>query len=100
MRDLYDILGVLVQADEAAGEPDLFVLYYRAEGPTIIGHPGWPEDAQPPSNVEVDDLETQGSVRVASIDGNGRRFSVTGEGRRAWQVRAAQFRHRDGRGLI
>lgn len=90
MRDAYEILGALVRADEAADEPQIFVLYYSGEGPRIVGHPGWPEEERPPSSVEVDELEERGWVRISQAKGKGRQFAVTLAGRDAARRQAAQ----------
>ncbi|MGO9974395.1 MAG: hypothetical protein ACLP01_16645 [Solirubrobacteraceae bacterium] len=96
MGDILEILGVLVAADETAGEPHTFTLGYGGSGRFIAGHPGWPEDGVAPSHVEVDELADLGYVRVERRDGNGRQFSVTGEGRRAWERRKALLAPRTG----
>jgi hypothetical protein len=71
----------LVKADEAAGEPEMFVLYYTQGSRIIIGHPGWPQEQNAPSDVQVDELEDQGWVRVNERDGKSRNFAVTSAGR-------------------
>ena len=81
MRDPREILDALVVADDAADEPQLFVLTYTAQGPVILGHPGWREEETPPSSVEVDDLEERGWVRLDSASGKGRNFAITVAGR-------------------
>jgi hypothetical protein len=98
VRNEFHALQFLVEADEAAGEPDIFVLYYPGGGerPSIIGHGGWPEDAPPPSSVEVDEMEDRGWVRVTKRDGQGRHFAVTREGRSACKQHAEQLAPRSG----
>jgi hypothetical protein len=83
LRDERDLLSALVAADEAAGEAELFVLTYTGNGPVIIGHRGWPEDAAPPSSVEVDRLAERGWVSIERADGKGRAFAVMIHGREA-----------------
>lgn len=97
--DDYEVLGALVAADEAAQEPEVFVLIYTGGmgGPEIVGHPGWPDDAAAPSDVRVDEFEDLGWVRVTKRDGKQRHFAVTGEGRRAWQEHVARSSHVPGR---
>jgi hypothetical protein len=90
MRDPREILCGLVAADEAAGEAQLFVLTYTAQGPVILGHPGWPGDERPPSSVEVDDLAERGWVRIDTVNGKGRSFAITGAGREVATARARQ----------
>jgi hypothetical protein len=84
LSDLIEILGRLVEANRAVGRSETFVLAYTASGPEIIGHGGWREDAQTPSDAEVDDLAEQGWVRITDIQGKGRKFAVTAAGREAW----------------
>jgi hypothetical protein len=90
MRDERDLLAALVAADQAADEAELFVLTYTGNGPVIIGHPGWPEDAAPPSSVEVDRLAERGWVSIERADGKGRAFAVTIHGREAASAYARQ----------
>lgn len=90
MRSAHEILAELVEADEAAGEPELFVLHYGGEGPAIVGHPGWPEDQPAPSDMQVDDLEERGWVRMDEREGKRRKFAVTEAGREQVRKRAAQ----------
>lgn len=90
MRDPREILSALVAADEAAGEPQMIVLHYTAQGPVILGHPGWPKDREPPSSVEVDHLEERDWVRVSSAEGKGRNFAVTVAGQDAARAHARQ----------
>jgi hypothetical protein len=83
VRDPREIILALAAADEAADEPQEFVLYYSAKGRQIIGHPGWPDGALPPATVEVDDLDERNWVRVSDATGKGRHFALTGAGREA-----------------
>jgi hypothetical protein len=91
VRDVYELLGLLARANEAAGKDDVFVLHYTHGGPEIIGHAGWPDHVEPPSNIEVDELVDQGWVRVMRSEGKARRFAVTGAGVSAWRERQAQL---------
>ncbi|MGO9903649.1 MAG: hypothetical protein ACLP0J_29190 [Solirubrobacteraceae bacterium] len=96
MRDSIAVLGQLVAADEAMNGPQLFTMTYLAAGTPVIAGRDWPEDVVPPSDVEVDELEDLGWVRVIVRTGKGRQFSVTGEGRRAWEKRTALLAPRTG----
>lgn len=78
-----EAIVALVTADEAAGEPELFVLYYSGTGPVILGHSGWQDDDEPPSTLLVDTLEERGWVRVHEREGKGRQFAVSEAGRGA-----------------
>lgn len=89
----YELLGRLVAADNVAEEPRTFTLIYPSGGREIIGHSGWPQGQPTPSELQVDELESFGWVRVTSADGKGRQFSVTGTGRRAWGEHVAQRSH-------
>jgi hypothetical protein len=90
VRDERDLLAALVAADNAAGEAELFVLTYTGEGPQIIGHPGWPEDAEPPSYLEVDRLAERNWLSVERAEGKGRAFAVSLGGREAASAQARQ----------
>jgi hypothetical protein len=85
----YEALGALVAADEAAGQPDVFVLTYTGAGPRFASHPGWPDEKPAPSHIQVDELEDHGWIRVTQRGGKGRQFAVTGDGRHAWQRHVA-----------
>jgi hypothetical protein len=90
--DDYEVLGALVAADEAAGEPDIFVLTYTGSGPRFASHPGWPDERPAPTHIRVDELADHGWVRITQSAGKGRHFAVTGEGRRAWERHVASQR--------
>jgi hypothetical protein len=90
MRDERDLLAALVAADRAAGEAELFVLTYTGNGPVIVGHAGWQEDAEPPSSVEVDRLAERGWVSIERAGGKGRAFAVTIHGRKSASAYARQ----------
>lgn len=49
-----------------------------------------PHEQQAPSDVQVDELDARGWVRVASCDGKGRIFAVTSTGRQAWREHVAE----------
>lgn len=86
MASAYEILGSLITADEVASEPNVFVLIYTGGGDrTFTGHPGWHEAGYVPSEIEVDELEDRGWVRVTRRDGKQRQFAITDAGRRAWR---------------
>lgn len=87
-----EMLGALVAADEAAGEPKTFTLTYTGGFDTrvLIGHSGWPQEQQAPSDVQVDELDARGWVRVAGYQGKGRIFAVTSTGRQAWRESVAE----------
>ncbi len=83
--DLVEILGRLVEADRAAGRSETFVLVYTGGGGReLIGHPGWEEGSEAPSDIEVDELADHRWVRITDIDRKGRHFAVTATGREAW----------------
>jgi hypothetical protein len=85
VTELVEILGRLVEADRAAGRSDTFVLIYTGGlNREIIGHAGWPEGMDAPTDVEVDDLADEGWVRINGRDGKGRQFAVAAAGRKAW----------------
>lgn len=90
MRDIREILGALVAADEAAPEQQTFMLIYAGAGREILAA-GWPEDLAAPSKEEVDELEERGWVRVTDAEGSGRSFAVTVAGRDAARARARQL---------
>ena len=90
MRDPREILAALVAADEDAGEPQMVILHYTAQGPVILGHPRWPTDIEPPSSVEVDRLEERGWVQVSKREGKGRAFAVTVTGQDAARAHVRQ----------
>jgi|BarGraIncu00222A_1022003.scaffolds.fasta_scaffold39704_2 hypothetical protein len=90
----YEVLGLLVAADNAAREPGTFLLVYvGGGGREIIGHAGWPDDAHAPSDLQVDELADLGWVRLTGEDGKGRTFAVTGGGRDAWSEHVAELSH-------
>ena len=93
MSQVIEILGELVAADEAAGEPHVFVLVYTmSDHAEFVGHPGWPDDAPVPSSLVVDDLADRGWVRISESEGMRRTFGVTEAGRAAhasWSARRA-----------
>ena len=91
MRDAYDILAALVAADEAAGEPAMFDIWYSAQGPVIIGRTGWRHDMRAPADVEIDELVERSWVRVSQAEDKGRHFAVTAAGRNAAAKRSAQL---------
>jgi hypothetical protein len=84
MMDEHEALGALVRADEVAGEPQTFTLTRGGSGFAFAGHPGWPEDAQVPTDVLIDEMESRGWLRVTHREGVGRHFALTGDGRREW----------------
>ncbi len=70
MSHLIETLGRLVKAERAAGRGETFVLTYT--GPVdreIIGHPGWHQGCDAPTNVEVDELADHGWVRITDSRG-------------------------------
>jgi hypothetical protein len=50
-----------------------------------------------PSELQVDEFDGLGWVRVTDIDGKGRKFAVTGDGRQAWAKYVAERSHVPGR---
>ena len=71
MSHLIETLGRLVKAERAAGRGETFVLTYT--GPVdreIIGHPGWHQGCDAPTNVEVDELADHGWVRITDSEVN------------------------------
>jgi hypothetical protein len=60
MADI-ELLGLLVEADEVAGDAQTWVLYPRGDGSGIfIGVNGWPKDVEALSQHQIDDLEDEG----------------------------------------
>jgi hypothetical protein len=93
MADI-ELLGLLVEADEVAGDDQTWVLYPRGDGSGIfIGVNGWPKDVEALSQHQIDDLEDEGWVRVLKRDGNARTFAARGAGRRAWAEHVARRSH-------
>jgi hypothetical protein len=91
MLDDIEVLGLLVTADEVAGDPQTYVLTYTgAEGRVFVGVVGWPDDVEVPSEHQVDDLGHHGWVRISQERGRTRTFAVTSGGRRAWATHVAQ----------
>jgi pyrimidine deaminase RibD-like protein len=87
MREPYEILGALITADEAAGKPSEFNLWDSAGGPLIISHKSsWPDEANYPTDVEIDDLAGRGWVQISQAHGKKRDFWVTPAGRDAWRA--------------
>ena len=89
-RKDFEILGRLVRSDEDHGRPNSFTLKYQGGmgGPVFAGR-DWPEDVSVPEDVQVDELESLGWVRVTELRGKMRVFAVTGAGRAAWDEHEA-----------
>jgi len=88
-----EMLGLLVQADEEAGDPQTWVMTYTGEGRVLVGVQGWPDDVEPLSEHEIDDLTDRGWVRISKSAGKARTYAVTGDGRRAWREWVAHHQH-------
>jgi hypothetical protein len=88
VKDSRDLIAELVAADEAAGEAQTFQVYQAGGGRKIVGHPGWPNETTPPSQIEVDELEERGWVRIERTDGMSRIFAITVAGRDAGRARS------------
>jgi hypothetical protein len=89
-RDHSEILAELVAADEATDTSEAFVLTYTALGPVIVGHPGWPQEQNAPTTVEIDELEELGWVKITKVNGSGRVFTLTIDGRNTAKAHARQ----------
>jgi hypothetical protein len=86
MRELIEVLGLLVTADQTVDEAQGWTLYYTMGGPVLPGAKGWPDAAAAPSTAEVDEMADQDWVRITAWPSDkGRHFTVTGKGRRVWQ---------------
>jgi hypothetical protein len=85
MREIIDVLGLLVAADQARGEVQDWGLYYTAGGPIWVGGSGWPDDVAVASTAEIDEMAERGWLRITGYPSDkGRQFAVTGDGRQAW----------------
>jgi hypothetical protein len=85
MREIIDVLGLLVAADQARREVQDWGLYYTAGGPIWVGGSGWPDDVAVASTAEIDEMAERGRLRITGYPSDkGRQFAVTGDGRQAW----------------
>jgi hypothetical protein len=78
MEDI-EILALFVQADEAAGEPQTFVMTYVGFGERAwVGVLGWPDDLEVPSEHKMDDLAERGWLRILDTQARrGRSLSLS-----------------------
>jgi hypothetical protein len=95
--DDIEVLGLLVQGDEAAGERQTWVFYVSGGGARLfVGGVGWPEDTEVPTTAQIDDLIDSRWLRLVERNGNGRTFAVTSDGRREWTRHVARQAHAAG----
>lgn len=90
----YELLGVLMTAEELAGREQTFVITWKGPNdPVFVGVAGVPDDALVPTDVQVDNMADFGWVRVTRSDGKARHFALRTEGRSAWRKWYAQLHH-------
>jgi hypothetical protein len=85
MREIIDVLGMLVSADEAGDEVQEWGLYYAAGGPVWTGGSNWPDDVAVASTAEIDEMAERHWLRITGYPSDkGRQFAATAGGRQAW----------------
>ena len=90
-----EVLGLLVQADEALDSRQPWQLYPTAAAVVWIGGGGWPDGVQLPDATQLDDMAVAGWIRISELVGDrGRKFSVTNLGRERWATHLAAHAHK------
>jgi hypothetical protein len=85
MREIIDVLGMLVSADEASDEVQDWGLYYAAGGPVWTGGSKGPDDVAVASTSEIDEMAERRWLRITGYPSDkGRLFAVAADGRQAW----------------